>query len=479
MSKLNIKFNNKNYEIPASSLADATARLEAHLLSMMNGSTEEVLEGDGQEFHKFAPTALSFRSTAPLNELKEIQINGVTVDPSNYTLEEGSTIVTFPIDYLKTLSVGGYEVAVASDSKTVKGDFSVKAPELNEHGFYYNQPYSAYVPYYGSQCTFFIRENGTYDFINGSYIETGTYEIDGSDIMTHSSLGDVPATLVSSEEIRCDALGTSFVLYNDTSIAADEDYIYVYKEDLGGYEVTAIDKTKAEYAAIKTGVNGIDTVKLADDMFFKGTDYENTAITSAPHIPNSVTSIGDFAFYNCGSLTRIDIPDSVVNIGMAAFSDCTSLKNITIPDGVTAIQDNTFNSCESLTNVIIPDSVTSIGDNAFYGCTSLTSVAIGNGVTSIGNDAFYGCKSLTSVHIPDSVTSIGNEAFGNCESLTSVTIPASVTNIGGGAFGVCQALENIIFKGTVAQWNAITKGNMWNDFVPATHVHCTDGDVAL
>ena len=121
MANLNIKFNNKTYSIPPASLADATATLEAHLMGMMG----ERLEGDGAEYYTLAPTALSFRSTAPLNELQEVQINGVTVDPSNYTLEEGSTIVTFPIDYLKTLNVGSYEVAVASNSKNVKGGFSV------------------------------------------------------------------------------------------------------------------------------------------------------------------------------------------------------------------------------------------------------------------------------------------------------------------------------------------------------------------
>ena len=107
------------YGIGTDKVAGAVSELETH----WSGLGEEILEGDGQEFHKFAPTALSFRSTAPLSELQEVQINGVTVDPSNYTLEEGSTIVTFPIDYLKTLNVGNYEVAVASENKTVKDNF--------------------------------------------------------------------------------------------------------------------------------------------------------------------------------------------------------------------------------------------------------------------------------------------------------------------------------------------------------------------
>jgi hypothetical protein len=112
-------------------------------LLLSNSLVEERLEGDGAEYYTLAPTALSFRSTAPLNEFQSVQINSVTVDPSNYTLEEGSTIVTFPIDYLKTLNRGNYEVTIASENKTVKGEFNVAAPDLNKLGFYYNQPYCA------------------------------------------------------------------------------------------------------------------------------------------------------------------------------------------------------------------------------------------------------------------------------------------------------------------------------------------------
>ena len=138
-------------------------------------------------------------------------------------------------------------------------------------------------------------------------------------------------------------------------------------------------------------------------------------------IPDSVTSIGDYAFLGCTSLTSVTIGDSVKSIGGSAFWYCTSLTSVTIPDSVKSIGDEAFHYCTSLTSVTIGDSVTSIGDYAFDSCTSLTSVTIGDSVTSIGYGAFYYCKSLTSVTIPDSVTSIDNSAFYYCESLTSVT----------------------------------------------------------
>lgn len=92
------------------------------------------------------------------------------------------------------------------------------------------------------------------------------------------------------------------------------------------------------------------------------------------------------------------IPNSVTSIGYAAFYNCSSLTRVTIGNSVTSIEDSAFNDCKSLTSITIPDSVTSIGYRAFYNCDSLTSITIGNSVTSIGESAFYGCSSLKEVN---------------------------------------------------------------------------------
>ena len=102
--------------------------------------------------------------------------------------------------------------------------------------------------------------------------------------------------------------------------------------------------------------------------------YPSGRTSSSYEIPDSVTSIGEWAFGGCKSLTNITIPDSVVSIGKDAFWYCTSLTSITIPNSVTSIEAAAFFDCESLMSAYIPNSVTSIGQSAFYGCTSLTEV---------------------------------------------------------------------------------------------------------
>ena len=166
-------------------------------------------------------------------------------------------------------------------------------------------------------------------------------------------------------------------------------------------------------------------------------------------IPNSVTTIGIWAFGECESLTSINIPNSVTTIGDGAFYDCDSLTSINIPNSVTTIENDAFWGCKSLTSINIPNSVTTIGDSAFGGCDSLTSINIPYSVTTIGESAFFGCNSLTSINIPNSVTTIGDLAFDGCESLTSINIPNSVTTIGGLAFFGCNSLTSINIPNSV------------------------------
>ena len=194
-------------------------------------------------------------------------------------------------------------------------------------------------------------------------------------------------------------------------------------------------------------------------------------------IPDSVTRIGENAFYWNDGLTSVIIPNSVKHIGESAFLGCYRLASVTIPEGVTSISDGAFLNCGTLTNVVLPTSLTSIGRSAFNNCDRLTSVAIPEGVTNIGELAFAYCKRIAKVTIPDSVTSIGRGAF-RCSGLKefevgagnltyksasemlltkdgkvlvavlwgreSVDIPQGVRHIGNSAFSDCNELVNVM-----------------------------------
>ena len=165
--------------------------------------------------------------------------------------------------------------------------------------------------------------------------------------------------------------------------------------------------------------------RVANDLLISNEGELIACLSEKPHItiPDSLTTIGAYAFNGCESLTTIHLPDSVTTIGYGVFKECSSLTSIHLPKSLTTIGDYAFYGCESLTSILLPDSVTTIGDYAFYGCESLTSIHLPKSLTSIGYYAFLKCKSLTSIHIPESVTTIGDGAFDDCCYLNTIYIP--------------------------------------------------------
>lgn len=232
-----------------------------------------------------------------------------------------------------------------------------------------------------------------------------------------------------------------------------------------------------------------DGVVEIGDGAFSDTGEFVTSVT----LPESVTSIGEKAFYNCSNLTSVVIPDSVQTIGESAFEGCSSLTEVTmpqelfdsnldrfygtpwleanqsqtgieagedfvvegyrlskyqgaggdvvIPDGVLVIGEKAFRDCESLTSVTIPDSVTTIESSAFANCIRLTQVTIPDSVTEIQYQAFYYCVSLAQLELSANLENIGSFAFEGCRSLTDITIPSG--SVDKTAFKDCEGLTRV------------------------------------
>ena len=179
-------------------------------------------------------------------------------------------------------------------------------------------------------------------------------------------------------------------------------------------------------------------------------DYNQTTLIQFPggrrgsySIPDNVTNIGDYAFYQCVNLSGIEIANKVKALGDYVFYGCVALTNVSIPDTLTTIGDGAFYGCASLAEIAISNNVSSIGEGAFCNCANLARFTVPSKVTRIMADMFSGCVSLGSVTIPSSVRTIEKHAFKDCVGLTNITLPNSVTTFGYGAFADCAGLANI------------------------------------
>ena len=219
----------------------------------------------------------------------------------------------------------------------------------------------------------------------------------------------------------------------------------------------------------------------SNPLYYAHNLYVGNQLVTEAKIPQEVTEIKDYTFYNCSSLTSVIIGNGVTSIGESAFQGCSSLTSATIPDKVTNIGSRAFSDCSSLVSTTIGNGVTSIRDSTFYNCNRLTSVAIGENVTRIGAETFYGCDSLASItwkpiryqnftsdntpfyyggsdddyknfdlrkHITsftfgDKVQHIPAWLCAGMSKLTAISLPNSVTSIGTSAFVDCPAVKDL------------------------------------
>lgn len=261
------------------------------------------------------------------------------------------------------------------------------------------------------------------------------------------------------------------------------------KTESGGEEVKAVSGTNLRLALSENGIKRADitclkvtggTIKTADwydicthngstedptDDSYKsltgivaeegveGQDIaDRTTTTTFPKslrtvvLPEGISSIGDYAFYECSDLLQIILPAGVTKIGEYTFSKCSSLQQIEIPEAVETIGLKAFEKCENLQKVKLPDGLSTLNSGVFSDCENLQEINFPNGLKYIGSNAFDSCKKLREVVFPDSLQTIEYFAFQKCSGIKEITIPQGVSKLGMGAFEECTGLEKVTIK---------------------------------
>ena len=186
--------------------------------------------------------------------------------------------------------------------------------------------------------------------------------------------------------------------------------------------------------------------------------FANLKTNFTIELPETLTVIGEGAFYGCSGLTQVTLPSALEKIDGSGFRDCKSLESILIPDTVTEIWGWAFCNCDALTEISIPAGVTVPGDgNWFIDCDNLTSITLAEGMTEIPSRAFQNLKTAFTISIPDTVTVIRDNVFRDCTALAEVSLPTGLVNIGYNAFRNCDALTQVTIPASVSELS----GDYW------------------
>lgn len=253
------------------------------------------------------------------------------------------------------------------------------------------------------------------------------------------------------------------------------DYKYAYTVNAGGSTAT-ITEFRGPVDPKNTGPYDIDipeklgnyTVTVLGEDSFSTDDFDSplyvihhTKIHSVT-IPQSVTSIGKYAFAQCRALQSLTIDDAATSIGDWAFDECYKLTTLSLGKNITTIGNYAFYDCRILNNVTIPQSVTSIGNQAFGACYKMDSFTIKDAATSIGEYAFFDCQSLTTLSLGENITTIGDDAFRSCYKLETIMLPAGLASFGNCLIG-CPAGRKLDYHGNpINPIGAIYYNNDWD-----------------
>lgn len=196
---------------------------------------------------------------------------------------------------------------------------------------------------------------------------------------------------------------------------------YGINSENGLFEITGLIRSNTDLVDIEipAEIEGRDVVGIADNAF-----HNTGAYIKSVKLPESITYIGDHAFYGCKYITSITLPNSVKEIGVGAFEGCSALETVVLSENLVTIGNGAFKDCVAVKEISIPSKVESIGYAAFWNCDAITEIAIPESVTSIGDAAFYDCDALAKVTATDKVAEIGKIVFNSCADGFTLTAPA-------------------------------------------------------
>lgn len=183
--------------------------------------------------------------------------------------------------------------------------------------------------------------------------------------------------------------------------------------------------------------------------------FNNTKDTDTLVIPNNVNCIGTNA---CASsdIKHVSIPNTVSSIGDYAFHLCKQLVDVNVPSSVKSINHSAFKDCASLTTAVLNEGVIDIDCCVFSEDTNLKSIKLPSSLTSIGEYAFYNCKNLQTIKIPNNVIKLEDGTFNSCRSINNIYLPKSLKHIGYGAFYKCTSLKTVYYSGSADEWSSVT-----------------------
>jgi hypothetical protein len=311
----------------------------------------------------------------------------------------------------------------------------------------------------------FVSTNGVlYNKARTSLIEfpggvTGTYNIAAAVTNVGSAFIGNTLTNITVDAANANYAGTNGVLFDKSRT-----YLITYPGGLvGGYavptNVTTIVSAAFEYGAGITNVSiGTNVTSIGQFAFYDCANLLAITVNPTNHYYSSLNSVlfdkyqTDLIQYPSGLAGSYIVPSTATNIESGAFGDSAGLVSVVIPDSVRSLGVQTFYSCQNLVSISLGNGLTSIGQQAFNECTSLADLAIPNSVTNIGSYAFYYCPGLVSVTFGTGLKSLGLESFGDCQSLSYVCFSGNQPVDGGSVFYFDMALTQILYVSGTTGW---------------------------